>query len=136
MSELAERFTRALQQLERERNVDRLVELFADDAELRRAPRAAIYRGREGARTFWAEYLDAFASIETRFYAVTEGDGRVVLEWHSVATAKQGRPIEYDGCSIVEGSGERVSRFRTYYDAASAGMGGPVAAHPEASLTA
>lgn len=124
MSHFADTFIQRLQQLERERNVDALVSLFADDAELRRAPRAAHYRGTDGARTFWAEYLDAFQDIETRFEAVSELDGKVVLEWHSRATTKQGHAIEYDGCSIVEGDGERVHRFRTYYDAAASGMGG------------
>ena len=126
MSQLADRFMNTLQQLERERDVSVMTRLFADDAELRRAPRARVYRGAQGAESFWSEYLDAFAQIETRFGAVTESDGRAVLEWHSVATTKQGRHIEYDGCSVVEGDPERVHGFRTYYDADSAGMGAAV----------
>lgn len=128
MSQLADRFMQGLQQLERARDVERLAQLFGSDAELSRAPRAAVYRGADGARKFWSEYLDAFESVQTEFHAVTEAEGRVVLEWRSVATTKHGRHIEYDGCSILEGAGEQVRRFRTYYDAASAGMGGPV--HP------
>jgi ketosteroid isomerase-like protein len=134
MSELADRFMSTLQQLERERDVERLVQLFASDVELKRAPRSAIYRGHDGARSFWSEYLDAFQSIETQFGQLTESPERVVMEWHSVATTKQGRHIEYDGCSIIELAGDRVARFRTYYDAASAGMGGAV--QPEAAQAA
>jgi ketosteroid isomerase-like protein len=134
MSELADRFMSTLQQLERERDVDRLVALFTSDVELQRAPRSAVYRGHDGARTFWSEYLDAFQNIETQFRQVTESPERVVMEWHSVATTKQGRHIEYDGCSIIESGDNGVKRFRTYYDAASAGMGGAV--QPEAAKAA
>ena len=124
MSALADRFVQSLKQLERDRDLDAIVQLFADDAELSRAPRRARYQGKDGARTFWSEYLDAFRSIETRFEKVSETPDSVVLEWHSVATTKQGNHIEYDGCSIVEGRDDTVRGFRTYYDAASAGMGG------------
>ena len=124
MSPLAEKFIATLKRLEHERDLDGMVALFADGAELSRAPRSAKYQGKDGARAFWAEYLDAFQNVETRFEHVIEADGSVVLEWHSVATTKQGHAIEYDGCSIVEGEAQSVGRFRTYYDADSAGMGG------------
>jgi len=130
MSQLAERFQATLQELEQKRDVAVMTRLFRDDSELRRAPRARVYQGPDGAAQFWSEYLDAFSNVETRFSAVTEEAGRAVLEWHSVATTKQGRHIEYDGCSVIEGEGEQVTQFRTYYDAEAAGMG---AAVPSAS---
>jgi limonene-1,2-epoxide hydrolase len=123
MSEFAERFMRQLKQLESTREVEPLLELFAEEAELSRAPRHAIYRGPDGARTFWAEYLDAFARIETEFEKVIEGDGAVVLEWRSRAQSLEGHAIEYTGCSVLEVRDARVGRFRTYYDAESAGAG-------------
>lgn len=133
MSQLAERFQTTLQELEQKRDVTLMTPLFHDDAELRRAPRARVYQGAQGTTQFWSEYLDAFSHVETRFSAVTEQEGRTVLEWHSVATTKQGRHIAYDGCSVIEGQGEQVTRFRTYYDAEAAGMGAAI--HPTAQTT-
>jgi ketosteroid isomerase-like protein len=134
MAELAQVFMDRLQQLERDRDLDAFLSLFAPDAELSRAPRAASYRGLDGARAFWTEYLDAFAHIETKFERAVEAEGSVVLEWRSRATSKQGHPLEYAGCSVFEGGDGRVHRFRTYYDAASAGMGGaPSAARSSAA---
>jgi hypothetical protein len=127
MSVLAEHFITALHRLEPERDVEVITGLFSEDATLRRATRRRTYSGREGARQFWSEYLDAFTQIETQFGAITESEGRVVLEWHSTATDKRGQQVEYDGCTIVEGDGT-VRGFRTYYDAASAGMAGAVGA--------
>jgi ketosteroid isomerase-like protein len=126
MSELAERFMTALHRLEAERDVEAMSALFEQGATLRRAPRERAYEGPDGARRFWSEYLDAFQSVKTEFGDVTEQAGRVVLEWRSTAISKVGHSIEYDGCSIVEGEDERVRSFRTYYDAASAGMGAAV----------
>ena len=126
MSDLATRFMNALQTFERDRNLDSIAGMFAEAAALRRAPRERTYEGRDGAKQFWAEYLDAFQKVETQFGDVTSQDGRAVLEWHSRATSKQGHPLEYDGCTVIEGEGELVRSFRTYYDAASAGMGSAV----------
>ena len=126
MSDLATRFMNALQTFERERNLDTIAGMFTEGAQLRRAPRARAYEGRDGAKQFWAEYLDAFEKVETRFGDVTSQDGRAVLEWHSRATSKQGHALEYDGCTVIEGDGDLVRSFRTYYDAAAAGMGSAV----------
>jgi hypothetical protein len=126
MSDLATRFMNALQTFERERNLDAIAGMFTEGAALRRAPRARTYAGRAGAKQFWAEYLDAFEKVETQFGDVTSQDGRAVLEWHSQATSKQGHALAYDGCTVIEGDGDLVRSFRTYYDAASAGMGSAV----------
>jgi limonene-1,2-epoxide hydrolase len=124
MSARANQYMEAVRKLERERDVASIARMFAPDAQLKRAPRERVYTGVQGAHAFWAEYLDAFESIETHFGAVTESPTCVVLEWHSQAKTRSGHDVSYAGCSVFEGDGEQIKSFRTYYDAAAAGMGG------------
>jgi ketosteroid isomerase-like protein len=87
--------------------------------ELQRAPQDRTYRGLDGAREFWNEYLRMFASVETTFDAVTQSDGRAALEWHSTCTLESGAEVSYQGCTVIESDGERVHKLRTYYDSAA-----------------
>lgn len=114
---VAERFMRALQAFEADGRPEPLVELFADDAELSNLTHAE--RGRDGARKFWEDYRSAFGSVRSEFTAVTVGDGGAALEWASDGTLPTGAPIRYRGVSVLEVDGDRVRRFRTYYDSAA-----------------
>lgn len=107
----------ALRAFEADGRPDPLVELFADDAELANLARAE--RGRDGARRFWEEYRRAFGTIRSEFAAVIVGDGAAALEWESSGTLPSGAPIRYRGASVLEVDGDRVRRFRTYYDSAA-----------------
>ena len=118
-SSVAETFIRTLKDAEESRDPTRLAELFADDAELSNLSRHEPRRGTAGARQFWAEYLHSFGKVRSQFGKVTEADGTAVLEWESEATLPGGRPIKYRGVSILETAGDRVKRFRTYYDTAA-----------------
>jgi limonene-1,2-epoxide hydrolase len=120
MSEgLAERFASRLQLLEQSRDPELLVDLFSEDAELRRLPQRHAYHGLDGARAFWREYLGSFDEVRTDFDALTERDGRAVLEWHSICTLHDGSQIQYEGCTVIEAEGDRVATLRTYYDSAA-----------------
>lgn len=118
-SSTADRFIRALQQVEETGNVEPLAELFADDAELSNLAVIEPLRGYAGAREFWKEYLHAFDHIHSRFIRVIEHDGGIVLEWKSEGALRNGCPIDYCGVSILETAGGRVRRFRSYYDTAA-----------------
>jgi ketosteroid isomerase-like protein len=114
----AQRFIETLRQVENTRQPEELLALFTEDAELRSLRRAGQRAGRDGVRQFWREYLSSFDTIESRFERVYETGDLVVLEWHSDATLASGRRIGYDGVSVIEYEGEKVKRFRTYYDSA------------------
>jgi ketosteroid isomerase-like protein len=118
-SRATEEFMRTLQRIEQSRDVGPLVEMFADDAELASPERDATRRGRDGARTFWEEYLSAFSRVQSTFTRVREGDGFAVLEWVSDGALANNDPIRYPGVSILELEGDRVTRFSTYYDSAA-----------------
>jgi ketosteroid isomerase-like protein len=112
----AERFVRALERAERERKVEPLLEVFSDEAEVWSVGKASAGRGPEAVRRFWREYLDAFERVESRFKDVIAQDGHVALEWHSDGVLPGGKPIAYDGVSLIELEGDQVVRFRTYFD--------------------
>ncbi|MDQ4075054.1 MAG: nuclear transport factor 2 family protein [Chloroflexota bacterium] len=109
----------ALQGMEETGDMQKLVELFSEDAELRRLTLDEAYHGREGARAFWNEYLEQFREIRSTFHNVIEGDNTAALEWTSKGRLREGEEIEYRGVSILEWDGDQVQRFRTYYDSAA-----------------
>ncbi|MBX9626166.1 MAG: nuclear transport factor 2 family protein [Gemmataceae bacterium] len=113
----ADRFARALQESEAKKDPGPVAGLFGDDAELSNL--AHEERGADGARRFWQEYLDAFGTIRSEFSAIKQADGWALLEWTSEGTLPAGKPVKYRGVSILEVDGERVSKFRTYYDTAA-----------------
>ena len=118
-SELAERFMRTLQEMEQSGDVEPMVELFAEEAEASNLAHREPHRGREGARTFWQEYLSAFGEVRSTFNNVVESESAIVLEWRSEGRLPSGEPIHYSGVSILEAEGQQVRRFRTYYDSAA-----------------
>jgi ketosteroid isomerase-like protein len=119
MSNFAETFMNALQQAEQSRNPDGLAALFGEDAELLNLALTEPLRGTEGARRFWSHYLQAFEKIHSQFHQVTQTEDTAVLEWLSEGVmAATGQPFNYRGVSVVEHDGEKVRRFRSYYDSA------------------
>ncbi|MFW6059659.1 MAG: nuclear transport factor 2 family protein [Phycisphaeraceae bacterium] len=118
-SETTDQFIDALHRLERERDVDAIAALFADDAELMNAARISVPRGEGGVRKFWRAYRQAFDDIHSQFTSVKEGEGFAVLEWHSEGMQRGGGPIRYDGVSVLELQGDRIKRFAIYYDSAA-----------------
>jgi hypothetical protein len=117
--ETAEQFMRALQEAERTRDVEPLVAMFTEDAELGNLAKKGPERGPDGARRFWKAYLEAFQRIESKFHHVTAGEAGAALEWVSEGTLATGDPISYRGVSVLETEGDKVRRFMTYYDSAA-----------------
>ena len=122
-SQMAEKFMQALQQSEQAKDVTPLVALFNEDAEVSNIALHEPLRGSEGVREFWQKYLEQFQNIRSTFNQVleqqAESGGHIVLEWQSDGTLRQGAPISYRGVSILETTGDRVQRFRSYYDSAA-----------------
>lgn len=114
----SELFIRSLEKLEQTHTPEPLLELFTDNSALTRLDSEEIYGGRDGARAFWSEYLSLFKEIHSRFTHVLEAGNTAVLEWEAEGHFESGQPIHYRGVSIVEFQGDKVRRFRTYYDSA------------------
>lgn len=116
-SATVQRFIDGLRRAEDEHRPEPVADLFADDAELSNLTHTRS--GRDGARQFWDEYLRAFKTVRSEFFAVHEADGFAALEWTSSGELPAGGPIRYKGISVLELAGDRVTRFRTYYDSAA-----------------
>lgn len=115
---LAERFMRTLQQIEETKEVEPLVELFSETADLINLAMHHPLQGREHIRQFWQNYLSVFGQIHSRFTHVNQGDGTITLEWISEGTSASSEPLSYRGVSILEVQDDLVQHFRTYYDSA------------------
>lgn len=118
MHELTKHFIDALNRLHESRDVEPLVELFADDAILTKAGVPHDQHGTDGARTFWTQYRDVFDDLRSDFSHTVTEDGIAYLEWSSSGTLRDGSDFRYDGVSVLEGD-DTISAFRTYYDTAA-----------------
>lgn len=111
-----EGFVRALQQAEEKHDPQPLVDVFSDDGETWSVARPVSRTGKEAIRRFWSDYLSAFAQVRSEFTRVIEHDGSAALEWRSDATLSSGQRLQYQGVSLIEVDGGKVTRFRTYFD--------------------
>lgn len=118
---MTERFIAALGRLEAERDVDALVGLYADDAEIGNVNAPAGFAGPDGARQFWTEYRGTFGEVRSEFRNRIDAGERIALEWTTVGTSVTGHPIDYSGVSIIEVRGEKVARFKAYFDPGALG---------------
>lgn len=115
-AELTRRFIDALGLLETDRDPGPIADLFGDDADVGNVATTQTFRGRDGAREFWAAYRAAFDDVGSEFRTTYEADGRATLEWTTRASIGGGEPFEYDGVSLIEHDGQSISRFRAYFD--------------------
>jgi len=123
MSEqIAQRFVEALKRLEAERDLETIAALFAEASEIGNVVSPEKFHGRDGAREFWgAKYRDTFREVKSTFRNVFRQGRRVALEWTTEATTSDCKPVQYDGVSILETDGQRITRFCAYFDAGSLG---------------
>ena len=110
-------FIEALRELEETNDIERMVALFDDSAEISNPMDAAPHHGREGARRFWRTYRDSFEHIHSDFSHIVESHDAAMLEWTSRGVLRGDRPIDYSGVSVLELRDGKVQRFRTYFDA-------------------
>ncbi|MCY1083142.1 nuclear transport factor 2 family protein [Archangium lansingense] len=114
--ERAQRFVDALARLEENGDVEPLLELFGDDAQVSNVAARRTFHGKDGARYFWREYKGMLRQVKSTFRNMIEAGDRVALEWESSGTAHNGAAVDYEGVSIIEWDGERISRFYAYFD--------------------
>ncbi|MCG5434098.1 nuclear transport factor 2 family protein [Mycobacterium sp. MYCO198283] len=119
MQNLTEKFVDALGELHRTGDAGPIAELFSDDATLTKAGLPHGERGKDGAKTFWKQYREVFGDIESSFSHRVVDDGIAYLEWTSTGTLRDGTDFTYDGISVLEGDGDTIDAFRTYYDSAA-----------------
>lgn len=123
MSEqVAENFVQALRTLEESRDLESIVALHAEAAEVGNIVAPEKFHGQEGAREFWTKYRDTFGEVRSTFRNRIITDGRAALEWTTEGTSSGGEKINYEGVSILEIEADRITRFRAYFNAGALGQ--------------
>ena len=112
----AQIFIDALHAIEQRGDLAPMIALYDDAAELTNPNEPAPLRGREGAEHFWRVYRDSFAQIESTFRQVLESERGALLEWTSTGRLATGADLRYDGVTALEWEGDRLRRFRAYFD--------------------
>lgn len=116
----AQDFADALQQLEKDEDVEEFIGLFADDITLVRPEPGNGGEGPAGARQFWQDYLGQFETIASTFSRVVQEGALGELEWVGTGRLRTGRDISYTGTSLLAfDDAGKVVRFATYYDTAA-----------------
>jgi ketosteroid isomerase-like protein len=112
----ADEFIAALRQNEDHGNVDALAALYADDAKTSNPTDRTPHEGADGARRFWEAYRKSFHTIHSRFHTILEGEDKAMLEWTSDCETAAGVKTSYDGVSVFETRGGKITRFTAYFD--------------------
>jgi ketosteroid isomerase-like protein len=111
--EIAKKFIDALHKLEADRDLETIAALFDESAEVSNV----LTKDRPmNARDFWQSYRDNFDTIKSTFRNEIITEERAALEWISEGTSSDGNEFKYDGVSILEISGEKITRFQAYFD--------------------
>jgi ketosteroid isomerase-like protein len=108
----------ALQDAEHGGDIEPLVVLFHENAELSNLVLVEPLTGHQQIRRFWRDYLNEFRQITSRFVSVIENDNASVLEWISEGFLKTGEPLTYQGVTILKIESGKIINFRSYYDSA------------------
>ena len=114
-NKIAEQFIEALKNLETNGNVEQIASLFAEDAEVGNV--VTIGNSHKlNAREFWKNYHDTLGEVSSEFRNKIISDNVVALEWTTSGTNADGGEINYEGVSILETDGERITRFFAYFN--------------------
>jgi ketosteroid isomerase-like protein len=114
--DIANRFIEALERLERERDLETIVSLFAEDCRVGNVIVPAPYEGPPGAREFWERYRETFGDVKSTFHNIIVTGGHAALEWTTEGINQNGSRIKYDGVSLLDIEGGRITRFHAYFD--------------------
>lgn len=113
---IAEQFIDALRALEERRELEAMIALYGEESETGNINAPEKFTGTEGAREFWTKYRETFGEVRSTFRNRIINDTRAALEWTTEGTTANGAPVSYEGVSILEIEGDRITRFRAYFD--------------------
>ena len=126
--EVAYRFIEALNALEQDGEIDPMLSIFSEYCEIGTPVIPNKLQGRDQAREFWSSYRTAHRRIHSRFRNIVIGENSIALEWTASGTHRSGREFQYDGVSVLEIGGLRITRLRTYFDSRAVQEQAPLSA--------
>lgn len=113
--DLAKKFIEALAKLEAERDLETITSLFGEDCEIGNV----VTENKDkniSPREFWQSYRDSFGEIKSTFRNHIVAGNTAALEWQSEGTSSDNKPFVYDGVSVLEFGGDKITRFHAYFD--------------------
>ncbi len=114
--EVAYRFIEALNALEEDGEIDPIIATFSEYCEIGTPAIPNKLQGKAQAREFWTSYRTAYRKIRSKFRNIVIGENSIALEWTASGTHRSGKEFQYDGVSVLEIAGPRITHFRTYFD--------------------
>ncbi len=109
----AKTFIDALHKLENDRDLDTITNLFVEGCDIGNV----VTDDKDiGVREFWSSYRESFGEVESRFHNEIMTENRAALEWTTSGTNSDGHEFEYDGVSILEIEGDKITRFHAYFN--------------------
>ena len=109
----AKNFIDALHKLESDRDLDTIVGLFTENAEV---GNVVTEDKNISAHDFWKSYRENFDTVKSTFRNEIVTGSATALEWTTSGTSNGGGEFEYDGVSILEIEGDKITRFHAYFD--------------------
>ena len=116
----AERFVEALKRLEESGDVEGIASLFDENCEIGNVTLTDNFHGAEGARHFWTNYRETLGDVRSEFKNKILSDSTAAGSAGS-RPFERGRAVRYEGVSILEMNGEKITRFFAYFDAGKLG---------------
>jgi ketosteroid isomerase-like protein len=113
--ETAKNFVEALRKLEAERDLETISALFSENCDIANVVTEDNNR-QTNAHEFWQSYRANFGEVQSTFRNQIVSENTAALEWKTTGTSSEGQEFEYDGVSILEIKGDRITRFRAYFD--------------------
>ena len=110
--DIAQRFIDALHALEADRDAAPISALYAIGAIAGNTGTTQVHDPGE----FWVGYREGFTHIRSDFRTVVASGDTVALEWVSTGEMEGGDPVEYEGVTMLETDGERITRSTAYFD--------------------
>jgi hypothetical protein len=110
---IAKQFIDALHKLERESDLETIVSLFSEGCEVGNV----VTNDKDiSAEKFWSSYRESFGEVESTFRNEIIAGDATALEWTTNGTSGEGHEFKYDGVSILETDGDKITRFHAYFD--------------------
>ncbi len=116
IEQTAEQFIAALGEVESGGDLEPMVALYAEGCEVGNVTMSHHEQGVEGAHTFWKNYQATLGKARSVFRNRIYGENRAALEWETEGHNQHDKPIRYEGVSILETDGDKITRFYAYFD--------------------
>jgi predicted ester cyclase len=117
MSEqLTNDFVSALRTLEATKDAAPLTALYSSGAKSGNVIAPNQFEGPGGALQFWTEYRGAFGDAKSEFHNIIVGPQGAALEWTTIGTSIEGKPVQYSGVTLLEMNEQKITRSCAYFD--------------------